>query len=138
MIRDTSFAELSTRELYDLLRLRAEVFVVEQECAYLDPDGRDDEPGTRHIWIGSPVDAYLRVLDDGDARRIGRVVTRPTARSGGLAARLVEHTLAHTAGPWRLDAQSHLTGWYARFGFVVCGPEFLEDGIPHTPMERAL
>ena len=136
MIHDKAFVELTTRELYDILRLRSEVFVVEQECAYLDADGRDTEPGTRHLWIGTPVDAYLRVLDDGETRRIGRVVTRPAARSAGLAARLVDHVLAHTAPPWTLDAQSHLAGWYARFGFEVSGPEFREDGIPHTPMHR--
>ena len=136
MIHDKAFAELTTKELYDILRLRSEVFVVEQECAYLDPDGRDDEPGTRHVWVGTPVDAYLRVLDDGAARRIGRVVTRPSARSVGLAAQLMKHVLAHVASPWTLDAQSYLTAWYARFGFVQSGPEFVEDGIPHTPMRR--
>ena len=136
MIHDKPFAELTTAELYDILRLRSEVFVVEQECAYLDPDGRDDQPGTRHVWVGTPVDAYLRVLDDGGAHRIGRVVTRPSARSAGLAAQLMEHVLAHVPPPWTLDAQSYLTAWYARFGFVVSGPEYVEDGIPHTPMRR--
>jgi len=136
VIHDRQFAQLTTGELYAILALRAEVFVVEQECAYLDLDGRDAEPATHHVWVGEPVDAYLRVLDDGGARRIGRVVTRPRARATGLAGRLVDHALATTEGPWVLDAQSHLTGWYARFGFAVAGPEFLEDGIPHTPMHR--
>lgn len=138
MIRDLSFAELSTAELYEILRLRSDVFVVEQECAYPDLDGRDREPATRHVWIGDGVDAYLRVLVDADGLRIGRVVTRPTARSGGLAAQLVEHVLATTTGPWVLDAQSRLVSWYERFGFAVDGPEFLEDGIAHTPMRRLL
>ncbi|HWL41683.1 MAG TPA: GNAT family N-acetyltransferase [Ilumatobacter sp.] len=137
MIHDRAFAELTVAELYDILRLRSEVFVVEQECTYLDPDGRDTDAGTRHVWTGSPIDAYLRVLDDGDAHRIGRVVTRPGARSSGLAAQLVEHVLATSAGPWVLDAQSYLTGWYERLGFAVAGAEYLEDGIPHTPMRRA-
>ncbi len=136
MIHDRRFAELSTTELYDILRLRSEVFVVEQECAYLDPDGLDVEPGTRHVWIGTPVAAYLRVLEDDEARRIGRVVTRPTARSAGLAAQLMEHVLDRGDGPWVLDAQSHLTAWYERFGFAVAGGEYLEDGIAHTPMRR--
>ncbi len=136
MIHDRQFDQLSVAELYDILRLRAEVFVVEQNCPYLDPDGRDPEPGTRHVWIGTPVDAYLRVLDDGSVRRIGRVVTRPAARSGGLAAQLVEYVLGSTPGPLALDAQSHLVDWYARFGFTVAGDEYLEDGIPHTPMRR--
>lgn len=136
MIHDRTFGELTVAELYALLRLRCEVFVVEQACAYLDLDGRDTEPGTRHVWIGAPAEAYLRVLDDGEARRIGRVVTHPSARSGGRAAALVEHVLTTVAAPWTLDAQSHLTGWYARFGFEVSGAEYLEDGIAHTPMRR--
>lgn len=139
MIHDRTFGELSVDELYALLRLRSAVFVVEQECAYLDLDGRDTEPSARHVWAaaddGRPR-AYLRVLDDGDERRIGRVVTDPSARSNGLAARLVAHVLEHHRGPWVLDAQSHLTGWYARFGFTVAGDEFVEDGIAHVPMRR--
>jgi ElaA protein len=140
VIHDRRFAELTPADLYAILRLRAEVFVVEQECAYLDPDGRDCEPTARHVWIADPgsggVAAYLRVLDDGDARRIGRVVTNPAVRSAGHAARLMEHALATTAGPWVLDAQSYLVGWYERFGFSASGAEFLEDGIAHTPMHR--
>jgi ElaA protein len=140
VIRDCRFAELSPADLYAILRLRAEVFVVEQECAYLDPDGRDCEPSARHVWIAEPEGdgllAYLRLLDDGEARRIGRVVTNAAARSAGHAARLMEHALAASAGPWVLDAQSYLVGWYERFGFSPSGAEFLEDGIPHTPMRR--
>lgn len=136
MIHARRFDDLTPAELYAILRLRSEVFVVEQACPYLDPDGRDTETETLHLWIGTPADAYLRVLDEGYSRRIGRVATRPAARSGGLSARLIEHVLATTDGPWVLDAQSHLTGWYARFGFAGTGEEFLEDGIPHTRMSR--
>lgn len=138
MIHDRAFHELSVDELYGMLRLRCEVFVVEQECAYLDVDGRDTEPATRHVWLGTPVEAYLRVLDDGPTRRIGRVVTHPAARSSGRAAVLLEHVLAATPAPWALDAQSHLAGWYARFGFEISGSEYLEDGIAHIPMRREL
>ena len=77
-ILDRRFDVLSTRQLHDLIRLRIDVFVVEQTCAYAELDGRDLEPGTRHVWAeeaGAAV-ACLRVLDDGDARRIGRVCTR--------------------------------------------------------------
>jgi ElaA protein len=139
VICDRSFDELSTVELYELLRLRSAVFVVEQECPYPDMDGRDVEPTTRHVWLPDPdrpVASYLRVLDDGSQRRIGRVVTDPAARSRGLAARLVEHALATTPGPWVVEAQAHLADWYARFGFVVTGPEYVEDGIAHVPMRR--
>jgi ElaA protein len=139
------FADLGPATLYALLRLRAEVFVVEQACAFNDLDGRDLEPTARHCWLagaadGAPV-AYLRVLTDpGATTRIGRVVTVPTHRHQGLAERLVRHAVEHLASPGHpvvLDAQSHLVPWYQRLGFAVDGAEFLEDGIPHTPMRRA-
>lgn len=135
---DRTFGQISARELHDILRLRVDVFVVEQGCAYSELDGRDIEAGTRHVWVadGDGVRAYLRVLDDGDSRRIGRVVTLAAARGEGLAARLVDHAVATTTGPWALDAQSHLEQWYEARGFRVDGPEFLEDGIPHVPMRR--
>ena len=135
---DRAFAELSSRELHDLLRLRVDVFVVEQECAYPELDGRDHESGTRHVWMADDEGptAYLRVLDDGGVRRIGRVVTRRDARGQGLAGALVDHVIATAAPPWVLDAQSHLVDWYAGRGFAVTGPEYVEDGIPHVPMRR--
>ena len=137
-VLDRAFADLSPLELHAILKLRVDVFVVEQRCAYPEIDGRDVDEGTRHVWLGGPGDvrAYLRVLDDGDARRIGRVVTAPAARGEGLAARLVDHVVETTAAPWVLDAQSHLEGWYRARGFRVDGPEFVEDGIPHLPMRR--
>lgn len=137
-IRDRPFSRLSTVELYAILRLRVDVFVVEQECAYPELDDRDQESGTRHISIedDAGVRAYLRVLDDDDVRRIGRVVTRPDARSDGLARALVDHVVENTDGPWVLDAQSYLVGWYRDRGFTVDGEEFVEDGIPHVPMRR--
>lgn len=140
-VHDAAAADLTPEVLYGILRLRAEVFVVEQGAAYLDPDGRDLEPGARQLWVadGDRVVATGRILDDGDARRLGRLATAPSHRGRGLAAALVEHFLVTTAGPWRLDAQSHLAGWYLGFGFVVDGPEFVDDdGIPHVPMQRPL
>ena len=126
--------ELTATQLYGLLRLRAEVFVVEQACAYLDPDGRDLLSTTRHLWVeggDGEVVAALRVV--GDA--IGRVVTAPAHRSRGLAAELVKAAVARTeARPVHLHAQSHLVGWYENLGFAVDGDEYVEDGIPHTPM----
>jgi ElaA protein len=130
------FAELDLRTLYALLRLRVDVFVVEQGCCYPELDGRDAEPGTRHVWISEddqPV-AYLRLLDDGDVARIGRVVTGAGYRRAGLADRLVGEALRRTSGPVVLNAQGYLAGWYERFGFVTIGPEYDDDGIPHVPM----
>lgn len=143
MIISKRFDELTTTELYELLRLRGDVFVVEQTCPYPDLDGRDTEPGTMHHWIaghaGEPVIvAYLRTLAEPDGTtRIGRVVTAPSARGRGLAALLVEHVGTTTAGPITLDAQSYLADWYRHLGYEVDGAEFVEDGIPHVPMRRA-
>ena len=138
-VRSAGFADLPTDTAYRLWALRSEVFVVEQDCPYLDLDGRDLEPTTRHLWIeadGVPV-ATLRVLDEGDAWRIGRVATAGAQRGRGLAAALMRAALAECVGrPIVLDAQSHLVVWYAGFGFAPSGPGFLDDGIPHTPMRR--
>jgi ElaA protein len=138
-LHDRTFADLAARELYGILRLRSEVFVVEQAAAYLDPDGRDLEPAARQLWFeddDGAVVATARVLDDGDARRIGRIATRADHRGRGLAAQLVQHFLATAAPPWRLDAQAHLVTWYGSFGFRPDGPEYDDDGIPHVPMVR--
>lgn len=128
--------------LYEILRLRAQVFVVEQQCVYLDPDGRDTEAGARHAWIerGGEVVAALRMLSEPDATwRVGRVVVRGSCRGEGLADRLMAAAISH-AGDRAivLDAQSPLVGWYQRLGFSVAGDEFVEDGIRHTPMRRAV
>ncbi len=138
-IRVASFANLDTSTLYALLKLRVDVFVVEQKCPYPEIDGRDTEPGTRHVWLarGEEILAYLRILDDGDHERIGRVVTSQAARRGGYGSRIMEHALTVIGNrPAVLHAQAHLTDFYARFGFEPAGPSFMEDGIPHVPMAR--
>ncbi|MBQ1026703.1 GNAT family N-acetyltransferase [Micromonospora sp. C95] len=139
-LHSAGFAELDARTFHDLVRLRVDVFVVEQECAYPEIDGRDVEPGTRHLWLthdGAPV-AYLRILaDPGGVARIGRVVVAPAVRGAGHAGRLMTAALAEIGDrPCVLDAQSHLVDFYTRHGFTVSGPEYVEDGIPHTPMRR--
>ncbi|MET8252740.1 GNAT family N-acetyltransferase [Micromonospora sp. NPDC005197] len=139
-IRVASFADLDARTFHDLLKLRIDVFVVEQNCPYPELDGRDVEPGTRHLWLtdgGAPL-AYLRILADPDgAARIGRVVVAPQARGGGQAGRLMTAALDLVGNrPCVLEAQSHLVDFYARHGFAASGPEYVEDGIPHTPMRR--
>jgi ElaA protein len=140
-VRVLAFDDLDARMAYDVWRLRQDVFVVEQACPYPDLDGRDLEPGTRHVLLtggDGALQGYLRLLDDGGVARIGRVVLAPAARGRGLADQLVRAALAESAGrEVVLDAQSPLAGWYAGFGFEVSGPEFLEDGIAHLPMRRA-
>lgn len=131
---------LDARTLYEILRVRAEVFVVEQECAFCDPDGRDVEPTTEHAWIEQEgaVVAYLRVLDERDGtRKISRVVSVASARGGRVGERLLLDALGRFGdGPLVLDAQVRLVPWYERHGFTRAGDDFLEDGILHTPMRR--
>jgi ElaA protein len=136
-LRVASFRDLDTTTLYAILKLRCDVFVVEQKCFYADLDGRDTEPGTRHVWLsrGNEIVAYLRILDDGDAERIGRVVVAPPARGAGYASRLMAEALTVIGNRTSiLGAQAHLARFYAKFGYEQTGPEYLEDGIPHVPM----
>jgi ElaA protein len=137
-VLNASTAELDAVTLYRILQLRVDVFVVEQACPYRELDGRDLEPSARHFWVssGDEVAATLRVLTDPDGRRrIGRVATASGFRGQGLAAALMSAALSQTgAADVVLDAQTYLSGWYERFGFVVAGAEFVEDGIPHVPM----
>lgn len=141
-VRDATCAELDPTTLYRILALRSEVFVVEQQAAYLDPDGRDLEPAARQLWIerDGAVVATLRMLfDDERTARIGRVATAKAARGAGLAARLMRRALELAAGhDVVLDAQTYLFDWYAGFGFVRTGADYVdEDGIPHVPMRLA-
>ena len=134
------FADLTNFQLYRLLQLRNEVFIVEQNCAYQDLDDRDVEPRTEHLWIeeDNQVLAMARVLKEADGTtRIGRVITASPARGRGLAARVLDAAIEGVSTDIVMDAQSHLVNWYARWGFVVDGDEYLEDNIPHTPMRRA-
>jgi ElaA protein len=139
-VHRSAWADLPYRTAYQLLRLRAEVFVVEQSCLYADLDGRDLEPDAEHCWTAdeSGPTSYLRVITEPDgALRVGRVCTRADARAGGLAGLLMAAAMARAGGrDVVLNAQAHLAGWYARYGFTASGPEFLDDGIPHLPMRR--
>ena len=159
------FSDLDAVTLYAILRLRSDVFVVEQHCAYSDVDGRDPEPGTRHVWLTATdggaeepaaavsdrsgeadgtntmprILAYLRILDDPDgAARIGRVCVARDARRAGHGATLLAAALEliGTARDAVLDAQAYATRLYEDAGFVRDGEEFLDDGIMHVPMRR--
>jgi ElaA protein len=131
--------DLAAVTMYRILELRVDVFVVEQNCPYHELDGRDLEPDAVWVWAedDGEILATLRIVHDTDGRaRIGRVATAPAARSAGTASRLMQCALDQIApgAEVLLDAQSYLEGWYARFGFVRGGSEFVEDGIPHVPM----
>ena len=140
-VRVAAFGELPADTAYRLWALRSEVFVVEQDCPYLDLDGLGRR-ARRRGTCGSSVAACRWPRCGSSTRgcrlRIGRVATRAAHRGAGLAAALVDAALA-LAGERAvvLDAQSHLVDWYTGFGFEPSGRGFVEDGIPHTPMRRA-
>jgi ElaA protein len=136
-------ADLDVRLLYELLRLRVEVFVVEQACPYGELDGRDLEEGARHYWLsgdgwGAPVLGCLRLLEEqDDTFRIGRVCTARSVRGRGLGRQLMDAALAEVGDtPCVLDAQEHLAGLYRGYGFVAAGPAYEWDGVTHLPMRR--
>lgn len=139
-IASGALADLSPLVLYELLKIRSDVFVVEQDCAYPDLDGRDTEPGAVHFWaeVDGEVAACLRRLREPDGSvRIGRIATRSDQRGRGLAAALIDAALAGVGTGVLLDAQEQLEGWYERLGFERVGTNFVEDGIAHVPMRRA-
>lgn len=132
-------SDLTAERLYDLLRLRVDVFVVEQQCPYPELDGRDSEPETEHLWVevDEQVVATARALRGSPAWHIGRVATAQGHRGRGYAAAVVQAAIDRIGDhPIQIGAQAHLQGWYERFGFVRDGPDYLEDGIPHLPMRR--
>jgi ElaA protein len=137
------FHSLTTEKIYEILKARAEVFVVEQKCVYLDIDGLD--PKSCHIvgW-GKPdtVAAYLRLIPPGDARAepaLGRILTTAPYRGMGLGQKLVDIgiTEAKRRYPGRavkISAQLYLEKFYRDFGFVKTSEPYDEDGIPHIDM----
>ena len=138
------FDELTLDELYDILQLRNEVFIVEQNCVYKDLDGKD-----RSAWHLLAVEdgklvAYTRILPPGVSYNdpaIGRVVTSPSKRRSGLGRELMKRSIEACEKLFgttsiTLSAQVYLKSFYESFGFIVMGEEYLEDGIPHIEMSR--
>ncbi|MFI7666358.1 MULTISPECIES: GNAT family N-acetyltransferase [Nocardia] len=135
--------DLDTATLYQLLKLRVEVFVVEQKCAYPELDGFDLLPETRHFWLDDEgeIISTLRLTEEHEngvkSFRIGRVCTSVPARGHGYTTRLVQAALAEAGSATvRLSAQTYLVDLYAKFGFKPDGDEFEEDGIMHLPMRK--
>jgi ElaA protein len=138
------FDALGPQELYEILRLRCAVFVVEQKCPYADIDGKD--PRARHLLahIGPDLAGCLRIFAPGvagPAARIGRVVVDSPHRSNGLGRRLMIEALAeierrYGAAPVEISAQAHLERFYAGLGFARISEDYLEDDIPHCDMRR--
>jgi ElaA protein len=139
------FEDLGVDGVYDMLALRAKVFILEQG-PYLDPDGAD-----RQAWhllghdAGGALLAYLRVLDPGvkfDDVTIGRVVVDASLRGQGVGHELMREALAQCARRWpgrpvAMSAQAHLQRFYGRHGFETVSSEYLDDGIPHVDMRRS-
>jgi len=137
-----TFDELQTTDLYQILQLRSEVFVVEQECPYQDMDDFDQH--STHFWInaGDQIVAYARVIPPDAGRcQIGRVVSAIAARGRGYGKEVFEQALEYCHEQFRkipieLSAQLYALDFYAGFGFNVEGKVYLEDGIPHVKMLR--
>ena len=134
------FPELKPQELYDILKLRVDVFVVEQQCAYAELDDRDQQ--ATHIWLEDPegIQAYLRVMKPGveaDCFSIGRVVT--ARRGSGLGRLILTEGINYVkdefdASRVYLEAQTYARGFYEKLGFRQVSEEFVIDGIPHIRM----
>ena len=139
-LRIKHFNELTADELYAILRLRAAVFVVEQNCPYLDPDNLDLD--AVHLWLEDEdgIEAYLRILDRGAESEhvaIGRVIA--VKRRCGLGSRILKEGIRVAreqlhADKIYLEAQSYAKGLYEKQGFRPVSEEFLLDGIPHVRM----
>ena len=137
-----SFDGLTTNELYAILQLRSEVFVVEQNCVYQDVDGKDKKSFHLMAWQGDELAACTRLVPPGvsfSEASIGRVITSPKYRGLGIGITLLEKSISHILETYatdkiRIGAQLYLQKFYEGFGFVTEGEEFLEDGIPHIEM----
>lgn len=144
--QDLHHSELTVPQLYALLKLRCEVFVVEQNCPYQDVDGDDLIGENRHLlgWRGDELVAYARILksaEDFEPVVIGRVIVSPTVRGEKLGYQLMEKALASCTRLWPqkaiyLGVQAHLQSFYASFGFQAVTDVYDEDGIAHIGMAR--
>ena len=140
-----TFSELTTEELYKILQLRNEVFVVEQNCPYQDCDGKDLKAHHFSAWDNGVLVAYTRLLPKGvsyDAgASIGRVLTSPKVRGQKLGKELMQKSIdkiyeLYGQMPIIIGAQLYLKRFYESFDFVQQGEGYLEDNIPHIVMEK--
>ena len=136
------FDELSTRQLYQIIALRVEVFALEQNCVYQDLDDKDQQAWHLCLWEDGSLIAYLRLLAPGVKYKepsIGRVITSLSHRGRGLGKLLMEAGIAGTLERFpgtglRLSAQQHLQDFYKSLGFEPIGDIYFEDQIPHIEM----
>lgn len=138
------FDELSADEMYTILCVRQQVFVLEQECLYLDADGKDRESFHLMGFDGDELVAYARILDAGVSYAevsMGRILTTEKVRGSGAGIELMAEGLRFIRNHYgevsvRISAQTYLLAFYGKFGFRSTGKEYLEDEIPHTEMLR--
>jgi ElaA protein len=136
------FADLGPHELYAVLQLRSEVFVVEQHCIFQDMDDKDRHAHHLMGWLDNKLIAYARILPPGISyveSSIGRIVTSPTSRGKGIGRDLMHRSIEmlytlHGKAVIRIGAQYYLRGFYASYGFSQTGAIYLEDGIEHIDM----
>ena len=141
-----TFKELNTLELYKILQLRAEIFIVEQDSPYQDVDGKDIKAYHLMGFIGENLVAYTRLLPHGVSYKevsIGRVVSSSKVRGQGLGREVMKRSIAEIEKlfgktPIRIGAQLYLQKFYEGFGFVREGEEYIEDKIPHIIMLRGI
>ena len=142
-----TFSELTNRELYKILQLRNEVFVVEQNCAYQDCDEKDFFAHHLTAWNNETLVAYTRLLPQGisyeNAASIGRVVTSPSVRRQNLGKQLIKNSIEKIYFLFgkvtiTIAAQLYLKNFYTSFSFVQKSGIYLEDGIEHITMEKTV
>jgi ElaA protein len=137
------FSSLSSKDLYQIIQLREKVFIVEQECAYLDCDGKDIQSYHLSGFLDKSLIAYARLVPAGisydNFASIGRIVVHEKYRSFGIGKKLVEKSIqyCHKLFPnkkIKISAQCYLKDFYQELGFAAVGDEYQEDGIPHITM----
>jgi len=139
-----SFAELNTQQLFDLIKLRIDIFIVEQTCAYSELDEKDRDKNTLHL-MGSDEDKLIccaRLLAPGTSypdTSIGRFAVAESYRQQGIGDALMSQCLQQISHAWpehniRISAQQYLSAFYSGFGFTQTSDMYLEDGIPHIEM----
>jgi ElaA protein len=139
------FNKLSTQELYEMLQLRSEVFVVEQNCVYQDVDGKDQKAIHVLGYIGNDLASYCRLFDAGhyfEQASIGRVIVSPKHRDKKLGHELIQVAIANVEKEFgqtniTISAQLYLQKFYESHGFKVTSDTYLEDDIPHIEMKKA-
>ncbi len=143
------FRQLPVDAFFEVLKLRVDVFVVEQECAYPELDEYDRDPGTKHLSgrneFGELM-AYSRILSPGlryPEVNLGRFVVRADSRKQGIGHQLLQRTLKEISRCWpqtpiRISAQDYLQAFYAQYGFIRVSDVYLEDGIPHVEMVKGV